>query len=127
VNNINNTVMEIVSELIDIKNPPKDNHGYYGIVLKPKYMPLWLAKLLKNKLKVREGWLNMPYSHAKPKRNWDERWWFDYSKGREHSVQCQPIYWCKIKTYYNVRVIPSSKHPFNWKVEDPQGSYRIAE
>lgn len=120
--------MEIVSELIDIRTPPKDTHGYYGLVLKPKYMPLWLAKILKNHLEVREGWLNMPYTHSrKGEEGWDERWWFDYSKGKENSKQCEPIFWCKIRSYYKVKVIPNSGHPFNWKIEDPKGSYSVAE
>jgi len=113
--------MDIESELFDMGCPPKDRHGYYGIVLKPKYMPLWLAKRLKSFLKVREGWLNMPYSKS------DERWWFDYSNGRENSKQCEPIFWCKIRSYYKVKVVPNGGHPFSWGVEDPKGSYGVAE
>jgi len=120
--------MNIASELISIESPPKDTYGYFGLVLKPKYMPLWVAKLFRNFLEVREGWLNMPYTISrKGGKECDERWWFDYSKGRDNSVRCKPIYWCKIKSYYKVKVIPNGGHPFTWKTEDPKGEYRIAE
>jgi hypothetical protein len=113
--------MEIESELIDIKNPPKNRWGYFGLVLKPKYMPLWLAKKLKKHLEIREGWLNMPCSKS------DERLWFDYSKGRENSKRCEPIFWCKIRSYYKVKVVPNGSNPFTWKTEDPKGEYAVAE
>jgi hypothetical protein len=119
--------MEIEGELIDINTPPKDTCGYFGLVLKPKYMPLWLAKILKHQLEIRKGWLNMPKSILKPKKGWDERWWFDHSRGREKSKQCKPIFWCKIRSYYNVKVIPNVGHPFTWKTEDPKGEYNVAE
>lgn len=119
--------MEIESELIDIKTPPKDTCGYFGLVLKPKYMPLWLAKILKNHLKIREGWLNMPSSHFKPQDGWDKRWWFDHSKGKENSKQCEPIFWCKIRSYYKVEIIPNEGHPFSWETKEPKGKYAVAE
>jgi hypothetical protein len=119
--------MKIESELIDINTPPKDTFGYFGLVLKPVYMPLWLAKILRNHLEIREGWLNMPSAHSKPRENWDKRWWFDYSKGRENYKRCEPIYWCKIRTYYKVKLITNDGHPFTWKIEDPKGQYRISE
>jgi hypothetical protein len=118
--------MEIVSSLIDIKTPPKGTSGYYGVVLKPKYIPLWIAKIFKNRLKVREGWLNMPYTISrKGEEGWDERWWF-YKSGDDF-IKCYPIFWCKIKTYYKAKVIPNGNHPFAWRVEDPEGSYKIHE
>jgi len=48
--------MEIVNKLTPIAIPPKDHCGWYGLVIKPKYIPLWLAKIFKNHLRIYEGW-----------------------------------------------------------------------
>lgn len=81
--------------------PPNDHCGYYGLVLKPNWMPKWLTWLLRNKLPIYYGWLNMPRA-IKPYTNpTTERWWFIYPTGENrmdgNSVRVKPFLWCEIQ------------------------------
>jgi len=114
--------MEIVNKLTPIAIPPKDHCGWYGLVIKPKYIPLWLAKIFKNHLRIYEGWLNA---------NGSRRDWWIYPNGsndRENNIEVKPIYWCSIKSYYEIEVVPNnSSNPWTWEVKDPNGKYKISK
>ena len=113
--------MEIESDLkCVVTDPPKDRCGYFGIVLKPKWMPLWLARKLKYSIPIREGWLNMPSLKS------DERWWFDKTDD-DINNRVEPIYWCSIRSYYKVKVEFLGGNPFNCKISDPEGAYKVAK
>lgn len=93
---LNDKIMEIIGELRSVKNdPPTDDCGWYGLVFSR-----W------NKSDVKEGWLN------------NGRWFIDNN-------EVYPIYWCSIKSYYKTKITFIDSYPFNCKVEDPQGSYKI--
>lgn len=87
--------------------PPNDHCGWYGLVIKPKWMPKWLAWPLRNHLKIELGWLNVPRKDKDA--NYSdlglERWWFIYPQGhnrtnedgsRAESIQVKPFLWCEI-------------------------------
>lgn len=86
-------------------NPPEDRCGYYGIVIKPKYMPSALAYLFRGLLPIRIGWLN---------RHSREDWWFvydgpngesSYENGeRANAIKVKPFLWCPRKSHYKVKV-----------------------
>ena len=117
--------MEIVGKLNSIKYPPVNTHGWYGIVLKPKGIPLWFVRLFISHFKVYDAWMNCNGGYSK-----EMRWWC-YPNGtddKNDSFGCTPIFWCKIKTYYKVKVIATDNpNPWTWKTVDPQGEYGISK
>lgn len=114
---------EIVGELRSVDyDAPIDSSGYYGVILKPKWMPRWLAYSLRNRFVVQYGWMN------KNGYNRCMRWWV-YPSGdsrnehgeRNESIQVKPFLWCTIKVPYKVKVTFLGGHPFNSTIEDPKG------
>ena len=86
--------------------PPDDHCGYYGLVEKPIWMPRWLAYLLRNKLPVYLGWLNMPRCDKPYDNPTNIRHWWIYPTGENNfegnSVRVRRFLWCEIE-YVNKR------------------------
>lgn len=87
--------------------PPNDHCGYYGLVMKPIWMPKWLAWLLRNHLRVYLGWLNMsgcekPYDNPANKRNW---WIYptDRNWTGEPKIEVTPFLWCELEYVGRIR------------------------
>lgn len=103
-------------KLNNIDSPPNAPYGYFGVVVKPKWIPNFLFKPFAIKY-IRVGWLNMPehFLHYKKVKceyediNWSEvnlsRWWFltrlIKGNGRECGIRINPIYWCEILDWEN--------------------------
>lgn len=94
------------SELLPVEElPPNDHCGWYGIIVKPKWMPKWFAWLIRNKLPIFLGWLNTPLvkkPYDDPKH---ERYWFVYPTGSNFTptgkhvrgLPVKPFLWCELK------------------------------
>jgi hypothetical protein len=103
--------------------PPNDHCGWYGLVVKPKWMPSWLAWMVRNRLPIYLGWLNMP----SPKKPYNdparERWWFIYPTGTNaydaKSIRVKPFLWCDIEWIGPVKNIKGEL--IEWK---ERGIYR---
>jgi hypothetical protein len=81
--------------------PPNDHCGYYGLVIKPWWMPKVLAYLFRNQLRVYLGWLNMS-SSKKPYNNpTNERYWWIYPTDKnwtgEPKETATPMFWCELE------------------------------
>ena len=114
---------EIVGKLRSIDyDSPIDSAGYYGVILKPKWMPKWLAYMLRKRFVVHYAWMN------KNGFNRSMQWWiypsgdkFLESGERAESILVKPFLWCTIKVPYKTKITFLGGHPFNCKVEDPKG------
>jgi hypothetical protein len=111
-------------------DPPTDDCGYFGVVLKPKWMPLPLAYLFRAFLPIQLGWLN----RQNRKYSTPDDWWFIYPSGdsfnkdgsKAKAIRVEPFLWCSRKTHYRVRVTFLGGSPFNCNVE-PTNEYNITK
>lgn len=104
--------------------PPDDHCGWYGLVVKPRWMPRWLAWMMRNRLPIYLGWLNMP-SCKKPYDNpTNERWWWIYPAGTNAEgspkQRVRPFLWCEIEYIGPVKEWKTGKI-IEWK---EKGIYR---
>jgi hypothetical protein len=105
---------------------PEDHCGYYGVIIKPNWMPSVFAYLVRDFLPIRIGWLN---------RNSSDEWFvYDGPNGESfyedgthaNSTKVKPFLWCPRKTHYNVKVTFHGGSMWNSSSE-PTNEFRISK